>query len=437
VKTQISQPVTWLTHKLALSTPNVLTLIALVVLTALTDWRLIDSGLPNHLFDFGPESLNAVQAWENHGFWSMAGMFSWGQGYLPADLPPEKLYQSKTPLHLLHLWLAYKLFGSAGFASFKLVFSLAVISLNGLLLGWIAVLCFHNKHTSRFPIPRQLIFVSAYAITISNESMLRFCLMDEPDYLALTSWLATVVNLALWVRQRLHCNVQTQKPAMAMTFGFLTSWLYPILGVINFISLFVLQLFPLKDRLRQGLRWLMPGALLGIGLYWLQRIIAKLLIPEKLYGSKLMDRMGLTGSLQAHDGVLDAINFLYDQRSGGIAGHLKESQIYIENIAVWILGILLFFIVLAKASDRFTKVILILAAAEAWLFVALLSQSLSQHGWVYGVHFVPSVVLGWIGGLSGVLPGHRSKLFGPGMLGFIALLIWVIQLRWFMVAYLT
>lgn len=421
-----------------LSSVNRITLLAIIAITALTDWRLIDSGLASHLFDFGQESLHAVQAWENHGFWSMAGMFSWGQGYLPADTPPQMIYQSKTPLHLLHLWGAYKFFGAAGFPTFKLVFSLAVASLNGLLLGWIAVLCFQSpKDKKSGAISQQLIFVCAYALTISNESMLRYCLVDEPDYLGLTFWLATVACLGWWLKQETLSTQRTTPPKLAMVLGLLTSWTYPILGAINVISLFLLQLIPMATRLRQGLRSLLPGAAIGIGLYWLQRSIAKLLIPAKLYGSKLMDRMGLTSDLEYHDGVLDALDFLFDQRSGGIPKVLRNSQIYDEHTAIWVMGIVLFFVVLARVSSTQSRVLLTLAAAEAWLFIPLLSQSVAMHGWVYGIHFMPSVVLGWVGAFSRVLPGHRTAVFGPGALGFVSLLIWVIQLRWFLVAYLA
>lgn len=422
----------------SISSANKLTLLTLIAITAITDWRLIDSGLASHLFDFGQESLHAVQAWENHGFWSMAGLFSWGQGYLPADTPPQMIYQSKTPLHLLHLWGAYKLFGTAGFPTFKLVFSLAVTSLNGLLLGWIALLCFPKpKGEKSSAIPPQLIFVCTYALTISNESMLRYCLVDEPDYLGLTFWLATVASLGWWLQQEGVRSQHTTSPRLAMALGLLTSWTYPILGAINVISLFLLQLVPMATRLRHGLRSLLPGAVIGIGFYWLQRSIAKLLIPAKLYGSKLMDRMGLTRDLEYHDGVLDALDFLFDQRSGGIPKDLRNSQIYDEHTAIWVAGIVLFFIVMARISSTRSRVLLTLAAAEAWLFIPLLSQSVAMHGWVYGIHFMPSVVLGWVGAFSRVLPGHRTELFAPGALGFVCLLIWVIQLRWFLVAYLA
>lgn len=97
---------------------------------------------------------------------------------------------------------------------------------------------------------------------------------------------------------------------------------------------------------------------------------------------------------------------------------------------------MLFVVVLARLPGLQRKVLLVLGAGQAWLLIPLLSESISQHGWVYAIHFVPSVVLGWIGALTTLLPGHRTPLFAPGMLGFFALLIWVIQLRWFLVAYL-
>jgi len=39
-----------------------LSLITIPLLTAFTYWRLIDQGLAEHLFDYGTEGLNAVQA---------------------------------------------------------------------------------------------------------------------------------------------------------------------------------------------------------------------------------------------------------------------------------------------------------------------------------------------------------------------------------------
>ena len=145
--------------------------------------------------------------------------------------------------------------------------------------------------------------------------------------------------------------------------------------------------------------------------------------------------MGLTASLEQHDGVLDALNFIFDQRSGGIPEDLRQTQIFGQHAAVWIIGLVLFFIVLAKLPGSQRKVLL-LAAGQSWLLIPLLFQSVAQHGWVYAIHFAPSVILGWIGALTTVLPGHRSPVFAPGMLGFLSLLIWVIQLRWFLVAYL-
>ena len=410
-----------------------LSIILIPLITVFTYWRLVDQGIYEHLFDYGKEALHAVQAWENHGFWSMAGMFSWGQGYIDANTEPTQLYQSKTPIHLLHLWGAYKLVGSSGYPLFKLVYSLTIASINGLLLGAIALLCFKNiTQGIKGGIYKELIVISTYAITISNESVLRFCMIDEPDHLSITAWLATIASLGWWLQKSEFRLI----PKFTIALGFLTSWIYPIFGVTNVITLFTLQLFKIEKRFKNALRLLIPGSVAGIVLYWIQRLIAKAIIPEKLYGSKLMDRMGMTGSLEAHDGLFDALDFIYDQRSGGIPGFLKNSQIYIEHCAVWILGIILFFIVLARIRGIDKQILLALAAGSSWLFVPLLSQSLAQHGWVYGINFMPTVVLGWIGALTCVLPGKRSAIFGPMMLGFVPLLIWAIQLRWFMALYL-
>ena len=410
-----------------------LAILTIPLITCFTYWRLIDEGLYNHLFDYGQEALHAVQAWENHGFWSMAGMFNWGQGYLPVDVEPTRIYQSKTPLHLLHLWGAYKLVGTAGYPTFKVIYSLAIASLNGILLSIIALSCFQRPVTGiKQSIYNQLIVIGTYSITISNESMLRFCMIDEPDYLSITFWLATTASICLW----LQFTEKKSVPKLTLTLGFFTSWIYPIFGVTNFITLFVLQLFKIESRLKYALRALIPGSLAGIILYWIQRLIAKALIPEKLFGSKLMDRMGMTGSLDAHDGVFDALDFIYDQRSGGIPWSLKNSQIYIEHCAVWILGILFFFIVLASLKRLDKQALLALPASGSWLLIPLLTQSLAQHGWVYGINFMPAIVLGWIGALTNILPGKQSAIFGTTMVGFVPLLLWAIQLRWFMVLYL-
>jgi hypothetical protein len=411
------------------------------LITAFTYWRLLDSRLLAHLFDFGTEGLNSVQAWVNHGFWSMVGLFPWGKGYFPANVTPDQIYQSKTPLHLFPLWGGYLLLGSKGYPLFKVAYSFALASVNGLLLGGIACQCFCSRGTSGLsPIPKPLIVVCTYAITITNEAMLRFSMIDEPDYLGLTLWLATVLVFGFWVDAPTGINgqdfEQSAAPRLPMLLGFLTSWTYPILGVVNLLTLVLLQLFPLAARWRRGLRWLIPGALAGIGLYWLQRIAANLLIPQKLFGSKLIDRMGLTPDTVQQDGVLDAFDFIFDQRSGGLAEAVRKSQLYDEHSAVWVIGLILFVVVLAKLPGTQRKVLLLLAAGQSWLLIPLLSQSLSQHGWVYAIHFMPSVVLGWIGALTTLLPGHRTPLFAPGMLGFLCLLIWVIQLRWFLVAYL-
>ena len=114
----------------------------------------------------------------------------------------------------------------------------------------------------------------------------------------------------------------------------------------------------------------------------------------------------------------------------------RDSQIYIKHCAVWILGIIFFFILIARLNGLNKQALLALTAGGSWLLIPLLSQSVAQHGWVYGINFVPTIVLGWIGALSNVLPGKRSKIFGPAMIGFVPLLLWAIQLRWFMALYL-
>jgi hypothetical protein len=91
--------------------------------------------------------------------------------------------------------------------------------------------------------------------------------------------------------------------------------------------------------------------------------------------------MGLTASLEQHDGVLDALNFIFDQRSGGIPEDLRQTQIFGQHAAVWIIGLVLFFIVLAKLPGSQRKVLL-LAAGQSWLLIPLLFQSVAQHGWV-------------------------------------------------------
>jgi len=146
--------------------------------------------------------------------------------------------------------------------------------------------------------------------------------------------------------------------------------------------------------------------------------------------------VGLTPSLKYHDGILGALKFVFDQRSGGISERLRESQIYLEHCVLWILGLVFFVVVLARLSGIHRKVLPLLAAGQGWLLIPLLFQSLSMHGWVYAIHFMPSVVLGWIGALITLLPGHRNPIFAPAMLAFLSLLIVVIQLRWFLVAYL-
>ena len=45
-------------------------------------------------------------------------------------------------------------------------------------------------------------------------------------------------------------------------------------------------------------------------------------------------------------------------------------------------------------------------------------------------------MLGWVGGLTTLLPRRPGSLITPWLLGFFGLLIWAIQLRTYLVAYL-
>jgi hypothetical protein len=146
--------------------------------------------------------------------------------------------------------------------------------------------------------------------------------------------------------------------------------------------------------------------------------------------------MGLTHSLDYHDGVFDALEFLYWQKSGAtpLSTRVAIPQI-VEHYAIWIIGVVLFVFCLARLLDTHKQLTLILAAAQMWLFVPLLHQSLAQHAWIYAIHFMPTVVLGWIGGLSLLLPRRSGDLFGPVALVGLGSLIWVIQIRFFLVNY--
>ena len=46
------------------------------------------------------------------------------------------------------------------------------------------------------------------------------------------------------------------------------------------------------------------------------------------------------------------------------------------------------------------------------------------------------MVLGWVGGLTTLLPRRQGSLITPWLLGFFGLLIWAIQLSYYLVAYL-
>jgi hypothetical protein len=123
-------------------------------------------------------------------------------------------------------------------------------------------------HNWKGPIPESLVVVCTDAITTSNEAMLRFCMIDEPDHLGLTFWLATELAFALWA------GPSGDGPGIPHHLDLPDSRRGERDLVVSAPA------FPLAARWRRGLRSLIPGALVGIGLYWLQRLAANLLIPE-------------------------------------------------------------------------------------------------------------------------------------------------------------
>jgi hypothetical protein len=230
--------------------------VPLLIVTYFTFSRLLNEGLHAHIYDFGNEALRAVQAWENHGFLSMGGMYPWGRGYHDANHFPESIYRSKTPLHLLPLWAGYRLVGESGYHLFKLYWSLAVVILVALLLATIATACFASLRAGN----RQLIFGVTYSIAITNEALLRYCLVDEPQYLGLLLHLAGVVLLLNWLRRPVHSSGGLR--TVAGTF-FLASWTYPILGGINWMTVMGLDRLRLDRRLHAGLRSVVLASILG------------------------------------------------------------------------------------------------------------------------------------------------------------------------------
>lgn len=176
-----------------------------------------------------------------------------------------------------------------------------------------------------------------------------------------------------------------------------------------------------------------------MAIYWVQRLLVNVIFPAGLKGSSLFERMGLIAKdTDSHRGVLDALRFLVWQMTGSSAlqSGVSPSQV-IEHNAIWVIGILLFALAFARARGGQRQLVLVLAAAQLWLLVPLLHQSLAHHDWIYAIHFVPTVVLGWVGALEEFLPQRPGEIFAPWMLGFLATLIWAIQIRFFLVAYLT
>ncbi len=411
------------------ATPGSALVVALLVITYFTFTRLLHEGLHSHIFDFGNESLRAVQAWENHGFLSMGGMYPWGRQYHDADHFPETIYRSKTPLALLPLWLGYRLFGSASFHLFKLYWSLTVVLLVGLLLAAIATACFASRRRG----DRQVVFLATYSITITNEALLRYFLIDEPQVLGLFLHLLSLVLLLSWLRG----TATAGRLRWVGCASFLSSWTYPILGGINALVALALRGLRPDRRLRRGLLVIGLTGLLGPVLYFSQRAIVSAMFPSRLVGQRLPTRMGFTSSIDHHHGVFDALHFLFWQKSGQ---SMAESRVVlshgIEHAAVWVIGMVLFTLCLARVrGDR--QILLILAAAQLWLFIPLFNQTMSMHPWIYGVLFAPSVVLGWVGAPVTLLHQGPDDRLVPCVLMGLAVLVWAIQLRFFLVNYLS
>ena len=167
-----------------------------------------------------------------------------------------------------------------------------------------------------------------------------YFMIDEPDYLGLLILLLGVVLLQRhWSRQALS----QQRPWGLQLVWFLGSWTYPILGALSTLTVLALQRLRLKPPILASLRRLVAPLLLGMTLYWIQRIVVNIIFPGGLKGSSLFERMGLIAKdTQSHRGVLDALHFLTWQMSGSSISstNVALSQV-IEHNAVWILGILL------------------------------------------------------------------------------------------------
>jgi|694.fasta_scaffold00801_18 hypothetical protein len=404
----------------------------LATITGLGFSRLLSQGLGDELFKYGRETLRAVQAWENHGLLAWAGFFPLGSSYIPAShtIASHEIYQSHSPLYLLIYWPAYHFFGEAGFQAFKLGWSLAYGIAMGILLGSIASSCLTRAQSGY----RQLVFASAYVMTISNQAVLRYFMVDEPDYLGV---LLLLFGVFLLMRRWQPATTPPQRPWLLQLVWFTGSWTYPILGTLITLSIYALQRLRLEDRIRASLRSVLPPLIAGIGLYWIQRMLANIAFPQGLTGSGLFGRMGLTSAINnSHKGVLSALHFMIWQQPGSLKETRLEPSLLLEHSAIWIIGVVLFAIVLTRLPNPLHQLALILAAAQLWLFIPFLHQSLAHHDWIYAIHFAPSVVLGWVGAFAFLAPQQTGDVFPHWMLGFVATLIWAVQMRFFLVAYL-
>jgi hypothetical protein len=149
--------------------------------------------------------------------------------------------------------------------------------------------------------------------------------------------------------------------------------------------------------------------------------------------------MGLpSATAPNHHDVLDGLRLSIWQKSGSTAlsSGMAISQV-LEHAAIWILGVILFALVLTRLQAGRRQLVLILAAGQLWLFLPLLHQSVAFHDWIYAIHFAPTVILAWMGPFAVLMPQAKGEVFSPWMLGFVGMLIWSIQMRFFLVAYLS
>jgi hypothetical protein len=97
----------WATSRLTQFRPWLFTAAVLLGITWLTFSRLLGEGIADHVYLFGRETLRAVQAWENHGFFAMAGFFPLGGSLTPhftyCLTGLATIYSEKLDFHFIRL----------------------------------------------------------------------------------------------------------------------------------------------------------------------------------------------------------------------------------------------------------------------------------------------------------------------------------------------